>query len=51
MLEDDRCGVPICLKFFSKYICIWFSMRLRRFEDHTWACSLVTAAWAQLDVY
>ena len=26
-------------------------MRLRRFEDHTWACSLVAAAWAQLDVY
>ena len=26
-------------------------MRLRRLEDHTWACSLVTAAWAQLDVY
>ena len=48
MLEDDRRGVPACLKFF---LSIWFSMRLRRFEDHTWACSLVTAAWAQLDVY
>ena len=36
---------------FSKYECIWFSMSLRRFENHSWACSLVTAARAKLGVY
>ena len=38
-------------QIFSKYNCIWFSMSLRRFENHTWACSQVATAWAQLGVY
>ena len=51
MPENGRCGVPAGFKFFSKYFCMWFSMRLRRFENHNWACSLIIAAWAQLDIY
>ena len=37
MPENERCGVPAYFKFFKIYYYIWFSRRLRHFENHTCA--------------